>query len=390
MKILVDLIPLKAGGGLQVALNFLEQLNATGGLGHEWPLLVTDGTEVARRAKRCRACSIAGYAPPGPLKRLIFERREYPRIVRREEPDLVFSLFGTGLPRAGVPTVVGSAYSNLYYPDIDFWGNWPLRQRTYFRLRDLGRRRRTETADFLIFETDALAKRAAQQLGGAPDKFAVVRPSPSVYATPEYHHPEVATLAAGLPSGFRVLVLTGWHANKGLDQLPEIARRGREGGLADLRLIVTIDADHSGARRLTDRARELGVPDALVFVGRVPSEGVAELYRATNAVLLLSVLESFSNNIVEAWAMRRPLVITDAKWSRDICGPAALYVDRDDPEAVGAALARLAESSESVCALTAAGEARLVRHPSAEQKFRDYVAALERFGEQVGASGGQV
>jgi len=90
----------------------------------------------------------------------------------------------------------------------------------------------------------------------------------------------------------------------------------------------------------------------------------------------LAQLESFSNNFIEAWKMRVPLVVTDSDWARDACGEAAAYVD---PEK-----SRLAISSvEAVLFdpnvredLVSAGDQMLASYPTANEKSVAYLDLL--------------
>lgn len=101
--------------------------------------------------------------------------------------------------------------------------------------------------------------------------------------------------------------------------------------------------DQDSLRR---HARELGVADSVAFLGeftpetesgtyQLPPTEIIELYKAADACVLPSLLETFGNVNVEAMAAETPLVTTDAKGSRDIVdheatGLVATAGDADD------------------------------------------------------------
>jgi glycosyltransferase involved in cell wall biosynthesis len=379
MGVLLDLIPLKAGGGVQVGLGVVDEIERRNGCGLAWSALVTEGTALDQRLAESHIFTVAGRIPATMRARLSFERRALPEIIRRARPDVIFSQFGPGLPGYGEPVVVGSAYSNLYYPEIDFWGNWPLPRRMLYRMRDKLRLARTLKADGWVFETPAIAERAQRLYGLPEERVAVVRPSASSLISEMQEHSAVRERCAALPEGFRVLLLSGWHMNKGLNIIPRVAHELKQThGIHDVRFVLTVPPAHPMSQRLAAEAEELGVADSVVIFDSVPQDGCAEVYRATDAVMLLSVLESFSNNIIEAWTMGRPLVITDAEWSRGVCGTGAMYVDRNDPKAIASALMKLRESESVRAELTAAGASVAREYPTLSEKTQQYINVIRR------------
>ena len=364
---------------MQVGMTLVEQIESSAGAGHEWLVVVTAGSAIDKRLSSATHCHIVRRVRNRLSARLIFEAVGWKRLVARHKPDIVYSQFGPGLPKVRVPAVVGSAYSNLYYPDVDFWGNWPLFHRGIYRLRDAFRLRRTLQADALVFETEILAERAKALFAWPGDRVAVIKPSPSPFVQPSKSHKEVAEKCSKLPHGFRVLLLSGWHPNKGLGMLPRIAAAVQaESGEKDYHFVTTLSEAHPASRKIREEAKALGVARNISFFDSVEVSGCVELYRNSDAVLLLSVLESFSNNIVEAWVMRRPLVITDAEWSRHTCGGGAEYVDRSDPRAIAVALVRLRRDHEYRRRLVESGTEMLRQYPDPQQKFKEYVRFLEQ------------
>lgn len=360
-----------------MGINLLAELDHQNGYGHEWIGMATQGSQVAEALRRSPVCQPIAYTNSAFRQRMVFEHREVTRIIQRVRPDIVFSQFGTGFPNVPVPAVVGSAYSNLYYPEIDFWGNWPAHRRTLYRFRDRFRLSRTLAADGWIFETDQIAERAKSLFGLAADRVTVVRPSASHAVQPDRRHPVTAARCRALPTGYRILLLTGWHKNKSLDLLPEVAKHLR--ALSQrVTFVITVPEEHPYSRNLMEIARRLGVDDYFHFFGSVEPDGCVELYRRSDAVLLLSLLESFSNNIIEAWTMKCPLVITDSDWSRGICGPAAMYVDRTDAASVAKALSTLRHDRTLVKRIVQAGHEMRDLYPDSASKLRETVMFLER------------
>jgi glycosyltransferase involved in cell wall biosynthesis len=379
MHVMLNLVPLKSGGGLQVGLDFVAQAQRS--RLHQWHVVATAGTPLAEIAERdnISLCATVGRTLPA---RTWFEFSGCRRALRSIRPALVHTLFGPQWPgAAGVTSVVGCAYSNLCYPEIDFWGRLPPAQRAWREFVDHGRRRRLRQADAVIFETEDLAERAVHHLRLDARRVHVVRPSVSSLVAEHAHHAETAARCRTLPDGFRVLLLSVYNPNKNFELLPHIAHALQRVGRDDTVFVITLPQAQPQLDALMKLAAGLGVADRLYNVGPVPQAGCAELYRVCDAVILPSQLESFSNTIAESWAMGRPLLISDLPWARSLCGPGALYFRYDDPDDAAARLLELRADAGKRKQIVEAGQAQRASYPTADQRFRQYLEILERYAK---------
>ena len=85
------------------------------------------------------------------------------------------------------------------------------------------------------------------------------------------------------------------------------------------------------------------------------------LYAGVDAVVLPSLLESFSGVYVEAMALGVPIITSDRDFAHVVCGDAAIYVDPTDPGAIAQAIARLASNPELRSDLVRKGRDRASR-----------------------------
>lgn len=381
MNFMLNLVPLKSGGGVQVGLDFLAQARNLGRR-HQWHVVATAGTPFAQIADADNV-RLLQVVPARLRARLWFEFSGCRRTLRTLRPAVVHTLFGPQWPGAvGTTSVVGCAYSNLCYPEIDFWQRLPPQQRALRELVDVGRRRRVKAADGVVFETEDLAERAVWHLRLDARRVHVVRPSISSLVGEHARHPETAARTAALPDGFRVLLLSVYNPNKNFELLPRIAHAlHRHAGDDDTIFVLTLPHDAPQLRALRAAAAALGVTGRVWNFGPVPQAGCAELYRACHAVILPSQLESFSNTIAESWTMGKPLLISDLAWARSLCGRAALYFRYDDADDAAARILEL--RSDPVCRqrLVQEGRQQLAAYPTAEQRFRQYLEILEQYAK---------
>jgi glycosyltransferase involved in cell wall biosynthesis len=330
----------------------------------------------------CQVCLGFGIkvqpVPNSKVRRLLFELRAGARLTKG---SLCFTLFGPPFAGRGLSAtnVVGCAYSNLFYPKVDFWQGLPLFERWRRCAVDEVRRWGLRRADYWIFETQALAARAAGRFGFPKERVAVVRMAPSGLVSPK----AVDGLARGrFESGFRhrlrFLVLAGGHPNKRQSCLPPIAQKLAAMGVRDFCFVTTMNEQGRYANRVLGMFRAHGMQEHLVNVGPVAAADCASLLDCCSAVCCLSRLGSFSNNFVEAWAMEKPLVATDAEWARAAGGAAAVYVDPEDPAACGLGLARLARDAGFRKDLVEAGKKQLSSYHTPETKYEEYWSVIEK------------
>lgn len=70
----------------------------------------------------------------------------------------------------------------------------------------------------------------------------------------------------------------------------------------------------------------------LAPVGPMYNDDLIALYRSVDACVFPSICESFGHPLLEAMAMRKPLICSDLPFAREICGDYAVYLDPDRPE----------------------------------------------------------
>lgn len=356
MKILLDASHQRAGGGLQVSHGVLSALTDDAFSEHDWHVLAPEGSTLHAAAARIEIPSDA--YPTSTAERQRRGRSAVRAVVDAFDPDVAYTVFGPPVPvRAGVPTAAGMAYSNLLYPEIDFWGHLPRPTRWKHEVRDHFRQRAVRRASGLILETETLRRRAIERWGYDEEATAVIRPAvgPNL-RDPEEDAPLRARLDL-LPRGAAyVLLASGYHPNKNLDLIPEIALKAPE-----LRFLLTVEPASSGGRELRHMSERLGVSDRVHLIGNVPQVSIGMLYQHADVLLLISELESFSNNVTEAIATRTPLVLSDRDWARSAAGEAAVYVPPREPNEIATGLRAALDPVDRVRRLDV-GSAILAEH----------------------------
>lgn len=165
-------------------------------------------------------------------------------------------------------------------------------------------------------------------------------------------------------AGLRWLAVGRLAPNKSVEDVVTALACARQGvGPADTLEVVgrpTLDRYTDALHRW---AAELGVAEAVRFAGSVEDEALDRAYRAADVLVVLSQHEGFCLPVVEAMARGLPVVALRRGSLEEVMGPeldaAGALLDEAEPEAVAAAVHRVAGDPAVRAAVTAAGRARL-------------------------------
>gem|GEM_PF-1025321 len=376
LRILFNLIAVRKGGGMQVAANMLEVIHRNQGFGHFWFVVCSRGSEIETLLEEKKDIPYIA-ASPKFHRRFLFEKLKIPRIVDDHQLTIAYS-YGLGLEGLGIVSVIRSTYSNLYFPDIDFWKGWNSQKRRLLHLKDKIRLKRTLAADGLIFENESMQKNAVDLFQFPKERTRFVRPSISVFHKEIVEDPDLIPIRyQSIPDdSLNLLMLTGWHFNKNIMLGPDIISSLKRQSDQKYRLVITVDPKHPSSIELMQRAEKLGVEDDIILFGQVPVNEIGHIYSKMHCTLLLSLLECYSSNIVESWHYQIPLLIANEPWSRAICGQAAEYVSRSDAEDIGKGIVSL-ENEAARRILTEFGRVELMKYNSPEDKVKEQIQFLQ-------------
>ena len=295
--------------------------------------------------------------------------------LRKFDIDIVYSYFGYAMFSRSVVQVSGSADSNMYFPEVDFWEGYRGWRRWLKSLVDAYRLYCVRRAHAVVFENPQMLDRARSLHGVTEARYI----KPSICFDEAMNKSPVSSAGGNdMPLG---IFVCGWHHNKNVLAIPQLAREMLERG-RPMTFLITAPADNSQiCRDFQNRVDACDVSDYVRIAGSVSKADLPSLYASATMVFLLSRLESFSNTILEAWFFAKPLVITDALWSRGVCGDAAVYVDRDDIESMADAVAAALADPDVLQRIVEQGNEMLATYPSIGQRIEEEMRFLRELHE---------
>jgi len=363
MHLLINFSTLKAGGGQNVAMNFLYAIDK---------IQLNDINIfyfVAQNSQPHKFLETKGMknyfvVASNPIKRILFEIIESEKMLKQWDIDIIYSYFGYGFFPKEYKQVVGSADSNLYFPEIDFWKDYKGLSRIKKYLVDQYRIFGIKQAISVVFENSALEERGTKIY--KLKNTVTIKPSINM----SFNDEKFIFPNSIRKDIFKGLFLCGWHMNKNVLKIPEIAFYLKKAGV-DFQFILTapIYKTNDIYIQFMKLVEKYEVQKMCFVVGQVNKEELKSLYEQVDFVFLLSKLESFSNNIIESWYFQKPLIVSNEEWAYSICKKAAYYVNRDNAKEIALKIEQLLKNQEKIDRIISTGLKELKNYPSIEERI---------------------
>ncbi len=329
VRVLINALHARSGGGITYLRNMLPRLAADPGLDvhlclHDEQAPDIPGGDAV--TVHLAPCGSGFYAT------LWWEQLGLPGLARRIGADVVFSPANFGPLFARRPVVllrnaldVGKTETRLgkrlYWAVLSLMTSLSLRRAPRaIAVSDYARRALTRLV------SQSVAARVAVISHGVDDAFS---PPDGDGARGDF------LLAVGdlyIQKNFLVLIeaMARLHAERSELKLKIAGRPVDPGYAADMKTAI---ADH-------------GLEDAVELLGHVAPADLVELYRSCAVFVFPSLVETFGNPLLEAMACGAPIVCSDATAMPDVVGDAALLFDPTNVDALTAALQTILDDDE--------------------------------------------
>lgn len=278
---------------------------------------------------------------------------------------------------AGVKAVLSTVHCE---PDSPVAFDDSTRARLAQKLRVVSDNFTSRFASLILADSEAIARKLIEQ-GVRQSKVRVVHNAVSFDEIRE--EISSAELGLDLPEGRLVGTVGRLEPVKGLEDLIGAARILCE-RRQDVRFLIVGDGPLRA--ELEEKVREAGLEDRVLVTGYVPS-ALAVMTRL-DVYVLSSLSEGFNTTLLEALALRRPVVATNAGGNGEIIrdGQTGLLVAGHDPEALARAIRWMLDHPEPAAQLAAAGQRRVAGSFSLERMCEATVALYEGLLSSMAAS----
>ncbi len=370
MNILINFAQIKSGGGQNVAMNFLLGLEGIDLGSKKLFFVVANNSAPFDYLAKTGAFKFC-VSPRNPISRVLFELIYLPIWIGRNNIEIVYTYFGSSFILNRVKQICGSADSNIYFPEINFWVHYKGLNLIKKRLIDAYRIWGVKRADAVIFENPSMLNRGVNLFKLRNVK--LVRPSIALLENGSAYE-----MPKSVPKeSFKILFLCGWQLNKNVMLIPSIAHALKE-KFENFHILLTAPNDNCEIHRVfeNDLTRH-DVSGFVSVVGQVPKDKLHDLYCQVDVVLLLSKLESFSNNIIESWCYGKPIIVAREEWAKSICGDAAVYVERDSVPEIAEAIIEILNNESLRNLVITKGYQAVKDYPTIHERIKQELEYVE-------------
>ena len=367
MKILINASNLYIGGGLQVAISFLNEIK---GIESKHIYHVFLSTAVSEQiVKNEFSNRFIFYEIPYSTAPLYTRKKSIERLDMLENiisPDIVFSIFGPTYWRPKTKHLMGFALpwmvssTPIVYKQLPFIKRIKMKMisqyKKYYTKRD---------ADFYVVEAEDVKLKLSKVAKLNLNTISVIGNTHSSVFNSEifsyFHLPEKKH------KEFRLVTISHNYPHKNLkiirNVIPLLYNK-------NIRFYLTIDA-------LSYKTLFSGLEDIVINLGSVKSVDCPSIYQQCDALFLPTLLECFSASYPEAMKMERPILTSDYSFSQDICKDAAIYFDALDPQDIATKILNLVNDKALQKELTQKGKKRLKTFETARSRAVKYIDLCE-------------
>ena len=369
MRIAIDAVGIRMGGGATLLLEFLRWLPS---VRPNWNWIVYVLPPEARRfedSPRASGIDIVhvrlGDSNAG---RLLWLHHELPKSLKAERVDTLFSFANIASPWPTVPQVV-YIHQPLAFPPEGTPARGFLTRARMKLLRGLIIRGALASKSVVV-QTQDMRNRLKEHAPLLLDRISVVPGG-----VPEIHgddtvRAEKRKMIDCLCGPLLLYVAhPARHKNHGtlVRAMPLVLRR-----FSSATLLLTLDAasaengaqDQKYVADLHALVAELGLGNRIVWLGNLNQGEVRYALRKCTVAVFPSLDESFGLPIAEALVERCALAASDLDYARDVAGPAASYFDPSNPDSIASSLINLISQPQLIERLKQEAEHRAPRFQS--------------------------
>ena len=391
IHVFINALSASAGGGLTYVRNVVPRLASRDDV--RTTLLVG---EALRREipESARVRVLQEHYPGGSGRRFWYEQRRLPDVIRRTGADVLLSTGNFALYRSPVPQILLSR--NALYTSSDFLRD--MRDRGDYRLwidtKIKGRFAQwsVDIADRTVAPSATFASELRQWTGKDVMFIHHGFDHEAFFREQAPLRQDVQEQLASLEGAVRVLFVSHYNYYRNFETLIRaIGILKKELHPRQIRLILTCklaSKDNPGiyqADKAAELVRQLQLDDDIVELGAVPYAALHHLYGSCDLYATPAYAETFAHPLVEAMASGLPVIASDLPVHREICGQAAQYFPRFEPEALAERIMQVCASREQQKAMREMGMAR-----SRDFSWDKHVAELLVLARSLaGAAGGR-
>ncbi len=380
MKIIINTSNLFVGGGVQVALSFIDEIKK---LKRNNSYYIFLSSEIEKQISyklfpsNFKFYSIK-YSPAS-----IFHKLEtyatLNGLEKRINPDIVFTVFGPSYWTPKSKHLMGLATGWIYNPNSVAFGELPFFSLLKVKLEVIYKKFFIKhNTNHYVVETNDAKNKIIKFLYINKPIFVIGNTYSAIFDDKDYllvTNKYYLALPKKTTKTFRFVLISHNYSHKNLKIISKIIPLLKKYKEYNIEFVLTIDAK-SYDELFYD------FKDNILNLGTVVQKNCPSIYSQCDALFFPTLLETFSASYPEAMKLNLPILTSDFSFSRDVCENAALYFNPLDEYDIVEKIMDLIRNKELSESLVSNGVSRLKFFESAESRACKYLELLEQISEE--------
>jgi glycosyltransferase involved in cell wall biosynthesis len=367
MKILFNCSTNFVGGGVQTATNFI--LHAIDDNDIDWYFAISK--TIAKELEKFDVDLNNFYIFQKSPARNKGQKVRLLQIEKELLPDLVFTMSGPAYVKFKSKHVLGCSDGDLTHVNwliFNWFGDFIAIFKRFLTV--IYKMFHYRWANHWIFQTEVSRKGFSKRMFTPIKKTSVVsnscgsnyKISKKLKSINEYQKLLILIPSAGFP-------------HKNLEIIPYVAYEIKQmnkidDNLQKIEFIFTLPNDNKVLHQIEYLSKKLNVQDMIKNNGPFTVSEGPKLYKDSFAVLLPTLLETFSAVFVESFATQTPLMVSDRDFAKDICKDGALYFNPKSAKDITKTILKVIQMDlEERNALVVKGSNILNQLPTVDQRY---------------------
>lgn len=294
-----------------------------------------------------------------------------PKLLKNYNIDLIFNLGDVVIP-VKYPQIYLFDWPYAVYPDSIIWKKMDIKSCLSRKIKLFVFKKYIKYATTVIAQTKTMKEKLESIYG--LDNIEIV---PNAVSLENMSGGE--SFNFNLPKNkIKLLYLTYYYSHKNLEVFLPLAKKIKDMSLPYCFVVTIGQKQHKLAKEFIDNIKKEKLQNIIINVGPVKMDNVPSLYSQTDALLMPTLLESFSGTYVEAMYHQKTILTSDLDFARDVCGEAAFYFDPLDENSILSSINQAVTDIDKKMSKIEEGNRKIKQLLTWEQVFEKYQELLDK------------
>ena len=323
MKLMIDASLQSVGGGVQVAVNFINNI-LNSHFADE--LLIVVSPQVDKQINSSLKNNVNYYVfdnARGFLK--FWQGIQLSKLEKKFKPDLVFIVFGPSYWKPKAKSIQGFAIPHIVYPQISdlLYKDRPIDKILLNLLLKIKKNQILNNYDCMVVETETFKRLVSEKIGFDKNNIYVIENS----FNKKFNKDLILNNKVKKSDCLNFFVPSSYYPHKNLEVLIDVACILKNKYNIYLKFNFLIKSDSVEWSRFIDIAKSKDVLSYLNTYGPVNNDEMTRLYGENNFVILPTLAEVSTAVYPESFISKKLVFTSDLDFAKELCGDGAIYFD---------------------------------------------------------------